>query len=148
MTVSELCSTPAITAHPDDTIVEAARRLRKKHVGELVVVDDRRQPVGILSDRDIVVSAVAQSPHCLDALRVADVMTPGLVSVRSNETVEHALRTMASHGIRRLPVTGPDGEVEGILSLDDLLQRGSVQLWNLVTTVAREQRRERDGRKG
>jgi CBS domain-containing protein len=147
MTVTELYSTPAVTAHPDETVVEAARRLRDKHVGDLVVVDDKKRLVGILTDRDIVVSAVAQSHDRLDSLRVADIMTTDVLSVRRNETVEGALKKMASRGVRRLPVVGADGQVEGILSLDDLLQRESLQLWNLVTVVAREQRHERELRR-
>jgi CBS domain-containing protein len=147
MTVTELYSTPAVTAHPDETVVEAARRLRDKHVGDLVVVDDKKRLVGILTDRDIVVSAVAQSHERLDSLRVGDIMTTDVVSVRRAETVEAALKKMAARGVRRLPVLGADGQVEGILSLDDLLQRESLQLWNLVTIVAREQRQERELRR-
>lgn len=147
MTVTELYSTPAVTARPDETVVEAARRLRDKHVGDLVVVDDKKRLVGILTDRDIVVSAVAQSSDRLEALHVGDIMTTDVLSVRRNETVENALRKMAARGVRRLPVLGPDGQVEGILSLDDLLQRESLQLWNLVTVVAREQRQERELRR-
>jgi CBS domain-containing protein len=147
MTVTELYSTPAVTAHPDETVIEAARRLRDKHVGDLVVVDDQKRLVGILTDRDIVVSAVAQSHDRLDSLRVGDVMTTDVVSVQRAETVEAALKKMAARGVRRLPVLGTDGQVEGILSLDDLLQRESLQLWNLVTVVAREQRHERELRR-
>lgn len=147
MTVTEVYSSPAITAHRDDTVVDAARRLRDEHVGDLIVVDDRKRPVGILTDRDIVVSAVAQSADRLDALRVEDIMTTNVFSVRRNESVEGALKKMAAHGVRRLPVLGADGEVEGIVSLDDLLQRESMQLWNLVTVVAREQRQERERRR-
>jgi CBS domain-containing protein len=147
MTVTELYSTPAVTAHPDETVIEAARRLRDKHVGDLVVVDDQKRLVGILTDRDIVVSAVAQSHDRLDSLRVGDVMTTDVVSVQRAETVEAALKKMAARGVRRLPVLGADGQVEGILSLDDLLQRESLQLWNLVTVVAREQRHERELRR-
>jgi CBS domain-containing protein len=147
MTVTELYSTPVITAHPNDTVVEAAKRLRDKHVGDLVVVDDQKRLVGILTDRDIVVSAVAQSPERIDSLLVGDIMTTDVISVRRTETAEGALKKMAKHGVRRLPVLGSDGQVEGILSLDDLLQRESLQLWNLVTVVAREQRHERELRK-
>jgi CBS domain-containing protein len=147
MTVTELYSTPVVTAHPHETVVEAARRLRDKHVGDLVVIDDKKRLVGILTDRDIVVSAVAQSHDRLDSLRVVDIMTTDVLSVRRNETVEGALKKMAKRGVRRLPVVGADGQVEGILSLDDLLQRESLQLWNLVTVVAREQRQERELRR-
>jgi CBS domain-containing protein len=147
MTALELCSTPAVIAHPDETVLEAARRLRDRHVGDLVVVDDTKRLVGILTDRDIVVSAVAQSHDRLDSLRVSDIMTTNVQSVRHVETAETALKKMAAHGIRRLPVLGTDGQVEGIITLDDILQHESLQLWNLVTVVAREQRKERQRRR-
>jgi CBS domain-containing protein len=61
MTVGDISSKPVITAHPDETLVEVARRMRDEHVGDVVVADTQRRPVGVLTDRDIVVSAVAQS---------------------------------------------------------------------------------------
>ena len=75
MTAGDLCTRAVVTADPDETIVEAARRMRDRHVGALVIVDTAQRPLGILTDRDIVVSAVAQSPGQLDSLRVADLMT-------------------------------------------------------------------------
>jgi CBS-domain-containing membrane protein len=54
---------------------------------------------------------------------------------------------MAKHGIRRLPVLRADGRLDGVVSLDDMLQHESVQFWNLVRVVAHEQRRERQVRK-
>jgi predicted transcriptional regulator len=74
MTVNDICTRPAITAHPDETIAEAARRMRDKHVGDLVVADIQQRPIGLLTDRDIVVSAVAQSPDKLESLLVGDLM--------------------------------------------------------------------------
>jgi CBS domain-containing protein len=109
-------------------------------------VDDKSRLVGILTDRDIVVSAVAQSHDRLDSLRVGDVMSTNVQSVRHLETVEAALKKMAAHGVRRLPVLGTDGQVKGVVTLDDLLQHESLQLWNLVTVVAREQRKEHQRR--
>jgi CBS domain-containing protein len=143
MTVLELCSTPAVTAHREETIVDAARRIRDRHVGDLVVVDKGDRPVGILTDRDIVVSAVAQSADRLDVLRVADVMSTNVITIGRLDTAEDALKKMATHGIRRLPMVDHEGRVEGIVTLDDLLQRESLQLWNSVTVVAKEQRKER-----
>ena len=143
MTVLELCSTPAVTAQREETIRDAARRIRDRHVGDLVVVDKGGRPVGILTDRDIVVSAVAQSADRLDVLRVADVMSTNVITIGRLDTAEDALKKMATHGVRRLPVVDHEGRVEGIVTLDDLLQRESLQLWNSVTVVAKEQRKER-----
>ena len=147
MTVLELCSTPAVTAHREATILEAARKIRDRHVGDLVVVDEADRPVGILTDRDIVVGAVAQSPDRLDVLRVAGVMSTNVITIGRLDSAENALKKMAAHGIRRLPVVDHEGRVEGIVTLDDVLQRESLQLWNTVTVVAKEQRKERQRRR-
>ena len=147
MTVLELCSSPAVTAKRDDTVLDAARKLRDRHVGDLVIIDTDNRPVGILTDRDIVVSAVAQSSERLDSLLVGDVMSTNVITVGRLETAENALKKMAAHGIRRLPIVDSAGRVEGIVTLDDLLQRESFQLWNCATVVAREQRKERQRRK-
>ncbi len=146
MTVGGICTRLVVTANPEQTIAEAARRMRDRHVGALVVVDSQRRPVGILTDRDIVVSAVAQSPEKLDALLVGDVMSRGLVTARETEAVDGALKRMRTNGIRRLPVVSPNGQLEGLVALDDILEVMSAELGNLVGLVAREQEREREVR--
>lgn len=147
MTVSEICTKFVVTADPDETIVEAARRMRDRHVGDLIVADTQGRPVGILTDRDIVVSAVAQSPDRLDGLRVSDVMSPDPVTSLANETIDDALTKMRAGGIRRLPVVSRDGRLEGIVTLDDILRRMSAELDKMVGLVAREQTHEREVRR-
>ena len=144
MTVGEICTRSVVTAEPDETIAEAARRMRDRHVGALVVVDTQRRPVGMLTDRDIVVSAVAQSPDKLDALLVGDVMSRDLVTAREVEAVDDVLLRMRTTGIRRLPVMSADGQLEGLLALDDILGAMSTELGEVVGLVAREQKRERE----
>jgi CBS domain-containing protein len=148
MTVGEVCTKFVVTALEDETIVDAARRMRDAHVGALVVVDEiaAGKPVGILTDRDIVVSAVAQAPDKLESLVVGDVMTGDPVTARSGETLDSALASMRARGIRRLPVVSSDGSLEGLLAFDDILEVMSKDLNQLVGLVAREQRRERDMR--
>ena len=147
MTVGEICTRSVVTAEPDETIAEAARRMRDRHVGALVVVDTQRRPVGMLTDRDIVVSAVAQSPDKLDALLVGDVMSRDLVTARDVEAVDDVLLRMRTTGIRRLPVMSADGQLEGLLALDDILGAMSTELGEVVGLVAREQKREREVRR-
>jgi CBS domain-containing protein len=147
MTVGELCTRAVVTADPDETIAAAARRMRDRHVGDVVVTDGQTRPVGVLTDRDIVVSAVAQSPDKLSALRVGDVMTRDPATAQSVETVDAALKRMQSLGIRRLPVVDRDGRLEGIVAFDDILEVMTGELSELVGLVAREQRHEREVRK-
>ncbi len=147
MTVGDICTRFVVTADPDETIVEAARRMRDRHVGDLLVADSQNRPVGILTDRDIVVAAVAQNRDRLDAVRVGDVMSRDLITVRATDSIDVALKTMRIHGIRRLPVLSPDGCVEGLLAFDDVLSSMSESMGQLVGLVAREQRRERELRR-
>jgi len=146
MTVGELCSKAVVTADPDETIPVAARRMRDRHVGALVV-SDGTNPIGVLTDRDIVVSAVAQSPDRLDVLLVRDVMTRDLVTARANEPIEEALRRMRARGVRRLPVVAGDGRIEGLIALDDILDFMADELTQLAGLVAREQKVERTVRR-
>jgi CBS domain-containing protein len=114
MTVGDVCTRAVVTATPDETVADAARRMRDHHVGAVVVVDGERRdrPTGILTDRDIVVSAVAQSPDRVASLLVGDVMTRELITTRPSATLRSALSTMHSRGIRRLPVVSGDGRLE------------------------------------
>ncbi len=147
MTVGETCTRAVVTADLEETIIVAARRMRDRHVGALVVCDADRQPIGILTDRDIVVSAVAQSPDKLDALLVRDVMSREIVTARSNEPAEEALRRMRERGVRRLPVVTADGRLEGVIALDDILDLMAEELTQMAGLVAREQKVERTVRR-
>jgi CBS domain-containing protein len=120
--------------------------MRDRHVGDLLVTDTEGRLVGILTDRDIVVSAVAQSPDKLDVLLVGDVMSHDLLTVRSHQLLDEGLKKMRARGVRRLPVLGADGKIEGILAFDDILEVMSEELRELVGLVAREQKREREVR--
>jgi CBS domain-containing protein len=146
MTVGDVCGTVVVTARPDETVVEAARRMRDRHVGDLVVADAHQRPVGMLTDRDIVVSAVAQSPDRLDGLLIGDVMTREVFTVHRADSISSALAQMRARGVRRMPVVAPDGRLDGIVTFDDILHVMSGELHDLVGVVAREQRRERDVR--
>jgi CBS domain-containing protein len=97
--------------------------MRDRHVGALLVFeewphDDR--PVGMITDRDIVVHAVANgaSPH---RSKVGEIMTPGLATVLRSASVADALEIMRSRGVRRLAVAEDDGKLAGIVSLDDIV---------------------------
>jgi CBS domain-containing protein len=146
MTVADICTRHVITAHPEETVVEAAGRMRRQHVGDVVVTDGQKRPVGILTDRDIVVSAVAQTPERLPSLRVHDIMSAELVTARETDPIERAVGAMRAHGIRRLPVVDVDGELVGILTMDDLVRRLSTDIGQLVGLIDLERRQERQSR--
>jgi CBS domain-containing protein len=100
-------------------------------------------PVGILTDRDIVVGAVAANAGHLDTLVVGDIMSADPETAREAEPLEGALKKMEDRGIRRLPVVDGDGALVGILTLDDVLQVLAEQQAGLAKIVVEEQRHER-----
>jgi CBS domain-containing protein len=148
MRVGEFCSREVVIVDREETIVEAARLMREKHVGDVVVVEERageRFPVGIMTDRDIVVQLVAAG-IALDAVSIGDAMSFELVTAREEDGLLDTIRQMQSTGVRRLPVVDGRGALVGILSIDDLLELISEQLSGLVTVITREQEREREFR--
>ena len=148
MTAGEVCNRQVVIARPDERVVDAARRMRDFHVGDLIVVDERRHPIGILTDRDITVGIVAHNPAHLETLHVRDAMTSGPVTVDESESLESALKRMRSYGIRRLPVVNESGGLEGIVTFDDILEVASEEISDLVQLVTREQQQERERRPG
>jgi CBS domain-containing protein len=103
-------------------------------------------PIAIVTDRDIVMAAVAGDPEHIQYLLVSDVMTSDLVTATEQESIEHALNKMHEHGVRRLPIVDAAGTLVGILTLDDILRYLTAQQSELVALVAREQQRERQYR--
>ncbi len=147
MTVGELCNRQVVIANRSDSLVEAAQRIRDFHVGTLVVVDEqngRRVPVGVVTDRDLVVSVLAANLRDLGALNVGDVMTTELVTAHERDNLFDALKKMRSFGVRRLPVVNDNGGLEGILTFDDVVDVVAEELSDLSTLIAREQKRERE----
>ncbi len=144
MNVGEICNREVVVAYRNTRLVEAARLMREHHVGSLVVVMDRakeRVPVGILTDRDIVVAAIAKE---LDVrkLTVGEVMSGGVFVVREQDGLAEVLRAMREHGVRRVPVVTPGGALAGLLTIDDLLELVAEELGDFVRTVGHERVRE------
>ena len=104
------------TVNADDTIVDAARIMRDSDIGDVVVMDGG-QVSGIVTDRDIVVRAIADGRD--PDTPVAEVCTTGVETVDPSASVDDAVQTMEQHDIRRLPVV-KNGRPVGILSLGDL----------------------------
>jgi CBS domain-containing protein len=148
MYVAQLCSRNAATIRPFDEVITAARLMRERHVGYLVVVEPDQSgagafPVGVLTDRDIVIGVVARGVDP-GALTVGDIMTAKPVVVSELASVESAVQEMRRIGVRRLPVVDSQGELRGVLSLDDVLDAVSSELRNLAVAVRNGQKIEGD----
>ena len=146
MPIGEICNREVVVMKKKDSILEAAKLMRDHHVGDVVVVEDKEGqaiPVGILTDRDIVVELIAKEVP-LDSVLVEDVMSANLVSAQENQGIWDTIKCMRRKGIRRIVVTGEKGNLVGILSSDDLIDLLSGELSDLVKTFMREQIREKE----
>ena len=144
MPIAEICSRGVVIANPDDSLRTVAALMRVHHVGSVVVTRDDAglcRPLGIITDRDIVLALVAKdvSP---DAVSAGDVMSEPLETLNETDEVWTALERMRSRGVRRLPVLGTQGELVGIVSTDDLLELVAEELSGLARIIGREQRQE------
>jgi CBS domain-containing protein len=116
-TVDQVMTHDPRTVSPDDTVLDAARQMREGDVGDVLVVDGGKL-AGILTDRDIVVRAVADGRDPSD-VRVSDIRTEGVATLTPDQPLEDAIRLMRDQDVRRAPVV-QDGRPVGILSIGDL----------------------------
>ena len=121
MSVGRICVRTVHVASPEESVREATRRMREANVGTLIVVDDKRNPVGVVTDRDVALRCVSEDRDP-DATQVAAVMTAPVLCVSESMPIEEALRRMAGIAARRLAVTDDEGHLAGILALDDVME--------------------------
>ena len=145
MNIAELCNREVIIIEQDEPLLAAAKLMRQFHVGELVVVEKRQEapfPVGILTDRDIVIEIVA-GEVALAAVTVGEVMSSELLTVSEEATLGDAIKLMRDRGVRRLPVVNEQGSLEGIITVDDLIDILAELMKDIVCLISSEQQRER-----
>lgn len=148
MNIGEICTIQTVTCTRDETVQGAALLMRKHHVGDLIVVDQaggEAAPVGIVTDRDIVVSVIALG---LDpaGLQVDDIMSDDLLTCRENDDVYETIEHMRLRGIRRVPVVNAAGGLRGIVSVDDLLEFLAEEMGDLSRISASGQAHEKRAR--
>jgi len=119
MKVKDVMTKGAECVRPANSLVEAAQKMKNLDVGPLPVCGDNDRLVGMITDRDITVRAVAEAcdPR---TTTVKDVMTPDVVYCFEDQDVQEAARLMKEHQIRRLVVLNRDKRLVGIVSLGDL----------------------------
>lgn len=138
MPISECCNLGVVCCEADATIPELAGLLRKHHVGDVIVVENRdgaRMPIGIVTDRDIVIETIAVQ---LDAqvFTAGDIMSAPLVTVREQDGFVETLRLMRNHRIRRMPVVDEDGALCGIVTADDIISLLTMELSLMSAAIA------------
>jgi CBS domain-containing protein len=115
--IREVMAPNPVTLPSDSTVADAARQMRDGDIGDVIVTDGDGVR-GIVTDRDIVVRAVAED-RAPSGVTVGEICSGELVTVNADDDIERAVRLMRTHAVRRLPVV-QDGRLVGVVSLGDL----------------------------
>jgi CBS domain-containing protein len=124
MSAGTLCNREVIIAERTGSVLEAAQLMRQRHVGDVIVTEARnghRIPVGIVTDRDIVIEVVAKGLRPQE-VKIADIMSPEVAAVDEHAGVFETIQLMRTKGVRRMPIVDKEGSLVGMLSIDDLLE--------------------------
>lgn len=149
MSISTICNHEVVTVKADATVFEAAQLMRNHHVGDVVVIKDNQGkpiPLGIVTDRDLVIEVVATELDC-KVITVSDIMVRHLSVVAEGTGILETIKIMTSKGVRRLPVVDGHGILTGIVTLDDLLIMLSNEIGSLTKLVTRELKNEASSRR-
>jgi CBS domain-containing protein len=144
MPIGEICVREVVICNRATTVLETAQLMRRYHVGDLVIVEEsggKRNPVGLITDRDIVIGVTALQ---LDPTTVTagDLLCRDVVVVREDQSVFETMEHMRAHGVRRMPVVDQQGALVGIISVDDLIELLAEELGKLPKLMSKEQAQE------
>ena len=120
MTVGRICVREVDLIDADESVQVAARRMNDRNVGTLVVLNEAKEPVGIVTDRDLTIRVLSQGRNPIETL-VSEVMTHNPDCVREDAPLEDAISVMRAGPFRRIPVVDRNGRLAGLLSVDDVL---------------------------
>lgn len=146
MPIGDLCTNKFFTIDRTSTLQSAATLMKKHHTGGLIVVDviPRGKPVGILTDRDIVLGAVAENLPM--TTKVEEIMSKKIVKVSEHEGIAFVVHKMQEEGVRKMIVVDAAGNTCGMVSADDILQLVAQELSDLGTLMSRQVVREKSYR--
>jgi CBS domain-containing protein len=122
-TIHDLMTSNPSTIEPDKTVADAAKLMRDEDAGLIPIVEGQKL-AGTITDRDIAIRVVAEGKDPQSST-VRDVMTSRLVTVDPDQDLDEALRLMAEHQVRRLPVVEEDGRLVGIVAQADIAKHTS-----------------------
>lgn len=148
MRVGDICTRSVIHCVASTSALDAAKMMREAHIGNVVVVEERgrkKVPVGVVTDRDIVVQLVAKEVDPRP-IAVGDMISGELHVAREDEDIHDAIQRMRYRGVRRLPVVDQDGALSGIIALDDLLEYLADELVGIARVSSRGRYAERQRR--
>ena len=149
MSAGEYCNRNVVVVSKTEPVSEAITLMRKHHVGDVIVTEEADQglvPVGILTDRDIVLEILAEDVDP-ESVSIGDVMSFELITVTEDTRLIDTIKLMRDKGVRRIPVVNQEGVLQGLLSVDDLLELLAEQLTDIVNLIGKEQSRESRSRR-
>jgi len=149
MAIGELCNVDVVCCDAKASISDVARLMREHHVGDVIVTgsqSEERVPIGIVTDRDIVVEAIAPGVP-LEMITAGDIMTSPLMTVDEDAGLFETLELMRSLKVRRLPVVRQDGTLFGIVTADDILSLLSAELSLVTRAISMQPDAERRARR-
>ena len=149
MLIKEICIGNVVVCGAQTSALEAASLMRHKHVGDVVVVDDPRDegvPLGVVTDRDLAVEVLGNG---LDPAKttVGSLMRKPVVIAHETEDMALVIERMRTHGVRRVPVVAGEGEVVGIVTLNDLLKALVGEVSSLLEIMSKGQVNEQRSRR-
>lgn len=149
MPISDCCTMDVICCDSGDSVAQVAGLMREHHVGDVVVVgshEDARVPIGIITDRDIVVEAIAPQVD-LNLITAGDIMNSPLMKLQDSDGIFEALRLMRDLKVRRLPVVRDDGTLFGIVTLDDIVDLLAAELSMVAGVISKQPAVEKAARR-
>lgn len=143
MPISDLCAKEIISVEKGASLQYAAQLMKKHNIGSVVVVasDGSNKPIGILTDRDIVLSVVAENWPL--TTKVKEAMSTNVTTVSKTEGIAEVVDKMAEHGVRRVVVVDQEGNACGLASSDDVLQLVAREMNSLGHLVQRQTENEK-----
>ena len=121
MHVNEVMHTPAECCTPETDLEAVARLMWDHNCGAIPVVDDSNKPIGMLTDRDIVMGSFLNHKPLWEISSKDVTNKRPLFTCNSDDDIRNAMITMEREKVRRLPVVDDKGELQGILSMDDIV---------------------------
>jgi len=141
MNAGELCTRNTVIIQEDKTVKDAAKLMKEYNVGCLIVMREQKIspiPMGIVTDRDIVVKCLVNG-HNINDYKVREIMSTPALTVVESVSILDTLMKMRYNSIRRIPVVDEKGHLTGILSLDDILDYISKELNEIIQIFQKEE---------
>ncbi|VEB36044.1 CBS domain protein [Legionella sainthelensi] len=144
MIVGEYCNRDVVVINCNESVKNAAELMRQYHVGDLVLLEEQKNkkaPIGIVTDRDLVIEVMAAG-IAPESLLIKDIITEPFSSVFENDNLLDALELIHSKKIRRLPVINNDKTLVGIITLDDFIEILAENMAKVVDVIKLQQQKE------